>query len=280
VLKFEVLSVAAPPDSCRCPGPGYWRGDAGVFVPAKPCAPPGHRRSPDWQLAVFVPLCAVTVTCSVSSRGDVQWALLAVAVLRLLCLIRPYAGVVPKRRCRRNSGIGDVWKVVVLLPRESVVPVASKNQKGDMPVSRTPPLERQRTLVPVHDRAVGALTGGLAARPPSRRDCVALPPSPCTSAVGLIGGKAAVDAVPLIAGTDQAPEQCKIALVEDQLNVELPRRNARRTCTQRNAGAAADTVTVADCVADPRRRAGQHVLVVRSAPPCSSSAHCSDPLHA
>jgi hypothetical protein len=71
--------------------------------------------------------------------------------------------------------------VALLLIAESVVPVASKNtRKGDMPVSRTAATLRVRgPLVPVHDRAVGALTGGLAAAPTvTVADCVALPPVP------------------------------------------------------------------------------------------------------
>ena len=67
--------------------------------------------------------------------------------------------------------------VALLLIAESVVPVASKNtRKGDMPVSRTAATLRVRgPLVPVHDRAVGALTGALTV---TVADCVALPPVP------------------------------------------------------------------------------------------------------
>jgi hypothetical protein len=63
-----------------------------------------------------------------------------------------------------------------------------------------------------------------------------------------------VDAVPLIALVpDQAPEAVQeVALVEDQLNVELPPLETLvGLALSEMLGAAADTVTVADCVADP-----------------------------
>lgn len=92
-----------------------------------------------------------------------------------------------------------------------------------------------------------------------------------------------MDAVPLIALVpDQAPEAVQeVALVEDQLNVEVPPLETLvGLALSETLGAAADTVTVADCVADPPApvQVSMYLVVAFSAAVLFEPLIASDPL--
>jgi hypothetical protein len=92
-----------------------------------------------------------------------------------------------------------------------------------------------------------------------------------------------VDAEPLIALVpDQAPEAVQeVALLEDQLNVALPPLETLvGLALSETLGAAADTVTVADCVADPPApvQVSVYLAVALSADVLIEPAIASDPL--
>jgi hypothetical protein len=92
-----------------------------------------------------------------------------------------------------------------------------------------------------------------------------------------------VDAEPLIALVpDQAPEAVQeVALLEDQLNVALPPLETLvGLALSETLGAAADTVTVADCVADPPApvQVSMYLVVPVSAAVLFEPVIASDPL--
>lgn len=89
--------------------------------------------------------------------------------------------------------------------------------------------------------------------------------------------------MPLIALVpDQAPEAVQeVALVEDQLNVEVPPLETLvGLALSETLGAAADTVTVADCVADPPApvQVSMYLVVAFSAAVLFEPLIASDPL--